>query len=383
MSNSKHTTHPPPPQPPSLFSLPEEIVLSCLARVPEMYHLNLLLVSKNLRALVRSLPEFKRLQPVPHKHSLYLCFLGNDNSSFHWFTLTTTRTTDYRLFLNPTPFPSHPKYGSSTVVSVGSKIFFIGRYYEPSSDLWILNTRSGNMTQGPSMSVPRVWGGAAVGVVDGKIYVIGGGVPFSDGRFQIQEETQVEVFDPKSGTWELAGAEYGRKALRCSASVEGKVYMVENNEIDVYNPREGERERMVHMVSHTLAEGGRKERLKAYATVRHLCVVEDVLFALFDWHGRIMWFDTKCNVWRRLVGPGGNKLRISPVGAMAEHDGKLAVLELCDVMEKDLTISTSVRCELVSLQRAGDRICGKVDWSGSVGTVPYLFRFLHCVAVSN
>ncbi|CAN6903781.1 unnamed protein product [Brassica oleracea] len=208
MSNSKHNNHPPPPSPPSLFSLPNEIVLSWLARVPKIYHLNLSWVSKNLRALVRSLPEHKGLRSVPHKSSLYLCFREYGNSSFHWLTLTTTTTEDYGLVLNPTPFPS----------------------------LLILSRD------------------AAVGVIDGKIYVIGGG--------GFHDEIEVEVFDPKSETWELAGVEYGRKALRCSASVEWKVYMVENNEIDVYNPREGERERMVHMVSKTLAEGGRKDRLK-------------------------------------------------------------------------------------------------------------------------
>lgn len=106
MSNSKHNNHPPPPSPPSLFSLPNEIVLSCLARVPKIYHLNLSWVSKNLRALVRSLPEHKGLRSVPHKSSLYLCFREDGNSSFHWLTLTTTTTEDYGLVLNPTPFPS-------------------------------------------------------------------------------------------------------------------------------------------------------------------------------------------------------------------------------------------------------------------------------------
>ncbi|KAG2329480.1 hypothetical protein Bca52824_000660 [Brassica carinata] len=180
MSKSKHTntTHPPPPLP-SLSSLPDEIVLSCLALVPRIYHLNLSCVSKNLRALVLSLPELKGLRSVvPNKtNSLYLCFREAENSSFHWLTLrpndeTPTTTKDYRLFPNQTPFPSPPSYGSSTV-TVGSKIFFIGGSSEPSSDLWILDTRSGTMTQGPSMSVPRIGRDAAVGVFDGKIFVIG------------------------------------------------------------------------------------------------------------------------------------------------------------------------------------------------------------------
>ncbi|KAG2257622.1 hypothetical protein Bca52824_076916 [Brassica carinata] len=75
----------------------------------------------------------------------------DDDSYFHWFTLNETSTTEYQLVPNP-KLPSPPQYGSSTA-AVESKIFFIGGSTEPSTDLWILDTRSGTMTQGPSMSV--------------------------------------------------------------------------------------------------------------------------------------------------------------------------------------------------------------------------------------
>ena len=99
-----------------------------------------------------------------------------------------------------------------------------------------------------------------------------------------------------------------------------------------------------------------------------------------------MWFDTKLSVWRSLVGPDGNrqkKLSTFSVKAMAEHDGKLALLYPCYKLENDLTFTRSFQCELVSLHRAGDRICGTSDWFGVVGTVPLSFPFLHFLAVSN
>ncbi|WZZ16982.1 hypothetical protein YC2023_110071 [Brassica napus] len=377
----KHTTHHPPP--PSLSSLPEEIVLRCLALVPRSYHLSLSWVSQNLRSLVRS-PELNGLRSTRHKSSLYVCLRNHYNdTSFHWFTLcpteeTATTTTEYRLVPNPTPFP-HPKHGSLTVVA-GSKIFFIGcGSSEPSSDLWILDTRSGNMTKGPSMSVPREKGEAAVGVIDGKIYVIGGGGSFQEERFN--EEIQVEAFDVKSETWELAGMENVRKTSRCSASVEGKVYMVEYGEINVYNPRECERERMVRMVSQRL-ERGRKDMLNDSAFI--VCVVEDVLYAFFYQSG-IMWFNTKLNVWRRLLDRDGKELPfIFHVDAMAEYDdGKLVILYMLSEKEIYHTVTKSIRCMLVSLHRSGDMICGTVDWSGSMGTVPDSVDFLHCLAVSD
>ncbi|KAJ0253712.1 F-box domain-containing protein [Hirschfeldia incana] len=380
---AKHTTHP-PPLPSSLSSLPDEILLRCIALVPRSYHLSLSWVSKHLRSLVRSLPELNGIQQstLP-KNSLHVCLEvkyddyddeeEEDDSFFHWFTLNETSTTGYGLVPNPTPFPPHDYASSSTVVAVGSKIFFIGGSNEPSTDLWILDTRSGNMTQGPSMSVPREQFDAAVGVIDGKIYVLGGG---GRPKESFYEKIQVEVFDPKSETWELAGVENMRKTSRCSASVEGEVYMVEYEEINVYNPREG----MVRMVSERLEKGGRrKETLKD--TVDRLCVVEDVLFAFVRWNG-VMWFDAKLCVWRRLVGRNGTPLPIIlHETAMSEYDGRLVVLWGED--EVDNTVTKNVWCMLVSLDRCGDRVCGTVDWYGTVATVPYLFRFLHCLAVSD
>nr|VDD56870.1 unnamed protein product [Brassica oleracea] len=120
---------------------------------------------------------------------------------------------------------------------------------------------------------------AAVGVIDGKkIHVIGGG-GFPEESFH--EEIQVEVFDPKSETWELAGMENMRKTSRCGALVEGKLYMVEYEETNVYNPRECEGERIVHMVSQRLEKGGRKDTLND--TVDCVCVVDDVLSAFVRW----------------------------------------------------------------------------------------------------
>ncbi|CAF2065108.1 putative F-box/kelch-repeat protein At2g41360 [Brassica napus] len=195
----------------------------------------------------------------------------------------------------------------------------------------------------------------------------------SNKRFH--EEIQVEVFDPKSGTWELAGVENVRKTLRCGASVDRKVYMVESEETGVYNPRGCERERMVN--ERLSSERGRKEALDD--TVCRACVVEDVLFAFFVRSG-VMWFNTKFNAWSSLVGPDGKELFISRADAMSEYDddGRLAVLYMLGENEVDETFTKSVGCMLVKLDRAGEKICGTIDWSGVVGAVPYWFSFLHC-----
>ncbi|CAH8361926.1 unnamed protein product [Eruca vesicaria subsp. sativa] len=367
----------------SLSSLPDDIVLRCLVGVPRIYHLNVSWVSKHLRTLVRS-PELTVLRSTLPNSCLNVCLEENldfDHSFFHWFTLNKT---EYGFVLNPTPIPSHPSYGSSTVAVLGSsKIFFIGGPRgEPSTDLWILDTRSGTITQGPSMTVPRVARRAAVGVIDGKIHVMGGR--------GFNEEIQVEVFDPNSETWELAGVEKVRKISRSSVSVERKVYMVEYEETNVYNPRKGEGEpRMVRFVSEMISEGtGRKKKFTEMA--HSVCVVEDVLFGFFTGKG-LMWFDTKLNVWRRLLVRDGKQLVISRVKGMSEYDGRLVVFNyiipthgLWGVNEDDIMAATkNVQCILVSLDRAGDKICGTIVWSGVVATVPLWFNVQHCLAVPS
>lgn len=50
-----------------------------------------------------------------------------------------------------------------------------------------------------------------------------------------------------------------------------------------------------------------------------------MLYACFAWSG-LMWFDTKLKVWTRLVRGDGKALYPFSVSAMAEYNGKLAVL---------------------------------------------------------
>lgn len=101
-----------------------------------------------------------------------------------------------------------------------------------------------------------------------------------------------------------------------------------------------------------------------------------------------MWFDTKLNVWRKLIGRDGKELFISRVRAMSEYDGRLVVFTYiisADVLRKSnaVDMKKKVQCMLVSLDRAGEKICGTIDWSCIVATVPVWFNSQHCLAVSE
>ncbi|KAG2278949.1 hypothetical protein Bca52824_061504 [Brassica carinata] len=122
-----------------------------------------------------------------------------------------TETTDY-MPLEDVPIHSSP-------VSVGSEIYFIGRCND---NLWILDTRSRNLRTAPGMNVSRSMREAAVGVVDGKIYVV------------VEEKSQVEVFDPQTQTWEFAGEE---KVAKCLCVVENVIYACKGSELMWFNAK--------------------------------------------------------------------------------------------------------------------------------------------------
>ncbi|CAF2100249.1 hypothetical protein HID58_094393 [Brassica napus] len=283
---------------PSFSSLPDEVVLNCLSRVPRRYDLNLSLLAQRSLSLADVFPR--------------------------------------------------PSLGSA--VSVGSEIYFIGGRSVPSMQLWILDTRSGHLKTAPSMKVCRSDVKVAVGVVDRKIHVIGGS----------KEDSQVEEFDPETQTWDFAG----EGKLKCeswfSATLEEKVYMVNwDGRVSTYSPREG-------------INNEETEILSVGDDEKFLCV----------WNG-LMWFNTKFKVWRRVVDRDGKdgKLELNSFAAvkMVEYEGTIAFfwpLRNIDPNKKDLT------CKLIALDRVGEEISGRIEWSGTV-TLPDNIILKDCLVVSG
>ncbi|KAL0741214.1 hypothetical protein Bca4012_082727 [Brassica carinata] len=356
-------------QPSSCFSsLSEDVVLNCLTRVPRCDDLNISCVSKTLRSLVRS-PELCRLRSCLPKKSVYLFYHFHQNSKrYHYITLRQDEkitTRDFHVehrscslagLLTPTRFSTF----CSSAVSVGSEIYFPDHGCPlPSKNLWVLDTRSVTLRKGPSMKVARWAEQEAVEVVDGKIYVIGG----SD------VESQVEVFDPETQTWEFAGEEKVQCKSRFSASLEHKVYMVDSlhGRISAYTPREG--------ISNEATE-------RLSDQMNCMCVVDNVLYACFKSSG-LMWFDTKLKVWRRLVDSDGKVTFCSLKHAekMAEYEGNLAVF--WTQINTDVVMKMDIRCRMIALDRVGDEIRGTIEWFGIVATSPFAITLSHCLVVSD
>ncbi|KAJ4892640.1 F-box/kelch-repeat protein [Raphanus sativus] len=189
------------PRPSSLLLLPDELSLICLARVPRCYHPSVSLVSTTLRRLIAS-PQIyvERSLLRRTEHVLYVALRSEVTETPRWYTLNLKpfgqqqESGVVKHSLVPVPsFPSVPPWGMS-IVTVGSEIYVIGGCVDEKfvSIGFVIDCPSQTCRFLPSMKQER--GCAAAGIVDGKLYVIGGCNPRS--------LNWVEAFDLETQTWE-------------------------------------------------------------------------------------------------------------------------------------------------------------------------------------
>ncbi|XP_056860327.1 F-box/kelch-repeat protein At4g39560-like [Raphanus sativus] len=180
--------------PPSGLSLlPDEIVLSCLARVSKSDHASLSLVSKWHRSVVASpeLYDFRSLLGFT-ENRIYLCLRIPPDPNPRWFTLSP-KTLNLRLVPVRSYFYQPPE--ASCMVAHGCGIYIMGGKIDgrATSNVLFLDCRSHTWSTLPSMGMARY--SAVAGVVDGRIYVFGGCEGRESGKWG-------EVFDPKQQTWD-------------------------------------------------------------------------------------------------------------------------------------------------------------------------------------
>ncbi|AEC10449.1 Galactose oxidase/kelch repeat superfamily protein [Arabidopsis thaliana] len=352
--------------PPSLFSLPVDIVLNILALVPKRYYPILCCVSKSLRSLIRS-PEIHKTRSLHGKDSLYLCFStrttypNRNRTTFHWFTLRRNdnkmNTTENVFVSIDVPYrPGHASYPLSNI-AIDTEIYCIPGYNFPSSSIvWIFDTQSGQWRQGPSMQVERL--SATVGLVGGKIYVIGG---------NRGEEILAEVFDLKTQTWEAAPIPKAKDRnewfTHASVSLDRKVYALNSREyMNSYDTRDGSYQR------YTIPEDNWWKTGK--------CVIDNVLFVYFLRFG-LMWYDSELMLWRVVYGLDLDKARCIGIG---EYYGKLAF-----IWGKPSNVSESkeIWCRMIGLLRSEVGIHGTEEPSQLLRIVPNNYSLRHCLSLSG
>ncbi|PON58727.1 Kelch repeat type [Parasponia andersonii] len=363
------TTEPPPQEQAALIpTLPDDVALNCLARIPRWHHPTLSLVSRPIRSLLSS-PLFFAARSLlgPTQHLLYLTLRSHTlHNPSPWFTLHKRHDStpnDNHTLLAPVPPIPAPSIGSAYAV-LGPKIYVLGGSINdvPTSHVWVLDCRFHTWEPAPNMRVGREF--AAAGVVDGKIYVMGGCAVDSWAR----AAHWAELFDPDVGRWEAVPSpvEVRDKWMHASAVVGGRIYAMADRGGVVFDPRR----KVWEGVGCDLDLGWRGRA----------CVVDGVLYC-YDYLGKIRGFDVGNGVWKELKGVEKGLPKFLCGATMANVGGNLVVV--WEEKGKGKGKEMEIWCAEIEVKGNGDaNLCGKILWSNKVLSVPIGSSIVHCTAVS-
>ncbi|KAF8411555.1 hypothetical protein HHK36_004110 [Tetracentron sinense] len=360
-SSDSSPTNDSDPPPSLLLPLPDDVALQCIARVPRIYHSDLSRVCKSWRSILRSPLLFStRFHLNCTQQFLYLNVRIHD-SSFKWFFLDLNpRNPQTPRSLSPVPPIPSQAIGSAFAV-LGPRIFVLGGSVNdiPSPNVWIFDSRLNNWELGPKMRVGREF--AAAGVVNGKIYVLGGCLVDSWAR----SVNWAEVFDPVIGSWAPVPSpvEVREKWMQGSAIMEEKIYTMTDRGGVVFNPGEAS----WGYVSTELDLGWRGRA----------AVVDEILYC-YDHLGKIRGYDAKEDTWKELKGVEGDLPKFLCGATMANAGGTL-----CVVWEgKGTGQQKEISCAEVEVRKDGyGALWGSVVWSQVILVIPSWSSIVHCLAV--
>lgn len=351
-------------EPPSLMtSLPDEILLDCVARLPRSYYPILSLVSKQFRSLVTSPELYRRRCFLGYEeHCHYVAISENiETSNIHWYTLA--RKPNDKLWLVPIPsLPPMPLHGSYVVK--GSSIYVMGGFHQWQRGLITPNVSRldcvSHMAE-PLTRMPKAVAASVSALVDGKIYVIGGSATRS--RQLKSTSKRIMVFDTVAQTWEVRKRpdwEVGRRWFS-SVEIAGKIYMKSSRNSYVYEPKEGicETDPILH-----------------YRNWSNSCVIDDVLYYYDDRSNFLRAYDPKERVWEGVSGVLG-LCHDGSWSYTTSYGKKLAVFfHKVDLLSK----TTEIWCAEIALEkREGGKMWGKVECYDLV--LNGKSRIMKCLAV--
>ncbi|XP_056159080.1 F-box/kelch-repeat protein SKIP6 [Syzygium oleosum] len=363
---------------PLIPSLPDDVAVNIIARVPRSQHPTLSLVSKAFRSLLSSPLLFsarrllRRTQP-----SLYLALRHPSSPYRHlWFTLHLPPAPDptspkqqqqqrhrhRRRRLVPIPPVPSPSIGSA-FAAVGPLIYVLGGSVNDvaSPHVWVLDCRFHRWRSGPAMRVGREF--AAAGVVGDKLYVMGGCTVDTWSR----AAHWAEVLVPGGGSWAAvpsSSLDVREKWMHASAVVDGRIHAMADRGGVVYDVDK----EVWESVDSELNMGWRGRA----------CVVDGVLYC-YDYLGKIRGFDVKEGVWKELKGVESGLPKFLCGATMANLGGNLVVVWEGKGGGKEM----EVWCAEIAVKKDehGDLV-GCICWSDPVLKVSNGSSIVNCLAVA-
>ncbi|EFH62945.1 hypothetical protein ARALYDRAFT_893643 [Arabidopsis lyrata subsp. lyrata] len=323
---------------PSFVSLPDEIIVNCLARISRSYYPKLSLVCKFF------------FYDSDHP-SLFTLWIKPGQILTNQLEKKRRSTRDTRLVKIPSSCVSYiPMY----YVAVGSEWYGLGQCDAPSSIIWVLNKDSYVWREVSNMTVAREK--ALACALNGKLYVMGGCTADDTTNWG-------EVFDPKTQTWESLpdpAPKLRFLPIRKIEANQGKIYVTTKMKDFVYDPKKG------------TWKGSRKPLFAK-------CVIDNVWYRC-DKHTSCSWYDTNRQEWRVVRGLAVMNTYGVAAGMteIANYGGKLLLLWDTYVHPNNYRNYKHIWCALIELKRPGgiqkDEVWGNIEWANKVYTVPsYVF----------
>ncbi|XP_030534965.1 F-box/kelch-repeat protein SKIP6 [Rhodamnia argentea] len=352
---------------PLIPSLPDDVAVNIIARVPRSHHPTLSLVSKAFHSLLSSplLFSARRLLGCTEP-SLYLALRHPSSPSHLWFTLYSNANPNpaapkqHRLFpIAPIPSPSV----GSTFAALGPLIYVLGGSVNDvaSPCVWVLDCRFHRWKPGPAMRVGREF--AASGVVGEKVYVLGGCTVDSWSR----ANHWAEVLDPGARTWAAvpsSSVEVREKWMHASAVVDERIYAMADRGGIVYDVDK----EVWESVESELDMGWRGRA----------CVIDGVLYC-YDYLGKIRGFDVKEGVWKELKGVEKGLPKFLCGATMGNLSGNLVVVWEGKGGGKEM----EVWCAEIAVKKdEHGELVGCICWSDSILKVSNGSSIVSCLAVA-
>ncbi|EXC19727.1 F-box/kelch-repeat protein SKIP6 [Morus notabilis] len=359
-------------------SLPNDVALQCLARVPRQYHPVLAAVSKPIRSLLSSPELFAARSSLNSTESLlYLTIRSLYGKPKGWFTVYGRRSNtndDNKSNIIVAPVPGVPKdrLDWSDCAAVGSKIYVVGgiNCVSYSTKVWIFDCRFHTWERGPGMPTVRSQAAKTV-VLDSKIYVIG---------CWTEKKSWVLVFDTVARSWETLPSPklgvYNERVVGCT---------IRGGKVCVWLEREEIRFDPATETWEVFESGVRP----GFHWTAQMCEVNGVLYCADEDTRTIRGLNERNGIWKelKLVNNRGLPNRFRDP-CMVNVGGRLVIMGLGYPRDEIFTSELELWCaEIeVKMDRDGD-LLGEVLWSKLVFSMSSLLvdmepLFYTCLPVS-
>ncbi|CAL9234873.1 unnamed protein product [Arabidopsis halleri] len=333
--------------------IPSELIEKTIAPIRRCHYPSLSLLSNAFRQVISSKDLFQIRSRIGLTEPVLYTLITFKYPTFEeprWFILHRSNNS---LQLNRvTSLP--PMFLGCTAVTMGHKIYVMGgynfRYNRTVRTMLVIDCRFNTYRQLRNMKRDRCY--AAAGVIDGRIYVVGGR--------KRRYNDWVEVFNVETERWELVPGPFSplasyRGEFDIHVVLDNKIYILDDEHCFAYDPRRRRWE----------AWGiGSVQRSFWHASS---CVVDDLLYAIVldrEIAGvPIVVYDPREMVWRSVKGLAfwPNDL-VYFESSMANYGGKLVVLGCFRSQYSIDYYDKNVWCVEVALEKHEDgEIWGEVE----------------------